>query len=123
MERYSDALADTEASLVLNPASYKALRTRARIHLHLERFDNAVADFKAATEQAEIEGSDADVRALKNELKKAEVALKRSKTKDYYKILGKCICSRPHCLVLNGIQVSLENALKSRSRKRTAKRV
>jgi len=32
--------------------------------------------------------SDADVRALKVELKKAEAALKRSKTKDYYKILG-----------------------------------
>jgi DnaJ family protein C protein 7 len=28
------------------------------------------------------------VRALKTELKKAEAALKRSKTKDYYKILG-----------------------------------
>lgn len=35
-----------------------------------------------------MEGSDADVRALKAELKKAEAALKRSKTKDYYKILG-----------------------------------
>ena len=34
------------------------------------------------------EGSDNDVRALKTELKKAEVDLKRSKTKDYYKILG-----------------------------------
>ena len=29
-----------------------------------------------------------DVRALQSELKKAEAALKRSKTKDYYKILG-----------------------------------
>jgi DnaJ homolog subfamily C member 7 len=29
-----------------------------------------------------------DVRALQAELKKAEAALKRSKTKDYYKILG-----------------------------------
>ena len=28
------------------------------------------------------------MRALKTELKKAESALKRSKTKDYYKILG-----------------------------------
>lgn len=32
--------------------------------------------------------SDADVRALRVELKKAEADLKRSKTKDYYKILG-----------------------------------
>jgi hypothetical protein len=32
--------------------------------------------------------TDNDVRALQAELKKAEAALKRSKTKDYYKILG-----------------------------------
>ncbi|EMD39434.1 hypothetical protein CERSUDRAFT_72582, partial [Gelatoporia subvermispora B] len=37
---------------------------------------------------AEFEGSDADVRSLRTELKKAEADLKRSKTKDYYKILG-----------------------------------
>ncbi|THH14585.1 hypothetical protein EUX98_g9592 [Antrodiella citrinella] len=90
LSRHEDALVDTDASLALNPHSFKALRTRARIHLHLEKYDNAVADFKSAIEQAERDGSsgDADVRALKGELKKAELALKRSKTKDYYKILG-----------------------------------
>ena len=88
LERYEDALADTEASLELNPTSFKALRTRARIHLHLEKYDAAIADFNSAIEQAGFEGSDADVRALRAELKKAEIALKRSKTKDYYKILG-----------------------------------
>lgn len=35
-----------------------------------------------------MESNEADVRALRAELKKAEAALKRSKTKDYYKILG-----------------------------------
>ena len=35
-----------------------------------------------------MEGTDADVKAMKGELKKAEAELKRSKTKDYYKILG-----------------------------------
>ena len=81
---------DTEASLNLTPTSFKALRTRARIYLHLEKFDEAINDFKSAIQQAQTEGSstDADVRALKTDLKKAEVALKRSKTKDYYKILG-----------------------------------
>lgn len=72
------------------PNSFKALRTRARIYIHLEQYDAAIADFKSAIQQAQTEGSatDADVRALKTELKKAEAALKRSKTKDYYKILG-----------------------------------
>lgn len=54
----------------------------------MENYDAGISDFKSAIEQAQFEGSDADVRALKAELKKAEVALKRSKTKDYYKILG-----------------------------------
>lgn len=88
IERWEDALADTEASLVLNSTSFKALRTRARIHLHLEKYDAAIADFKSAIEQAGFEGNDADVRALRSEQRKAEVALKQSKTKDYYKILG-----------------------------------
>lgn len=56
--------------------------------MHLEKFDAAVADFRSAIEQASLEDSPADARALRDELKKAEVALKRSKTKDYYKILG-----------------------------------
>ncbi|KAH9931611.1 protein prenylyltransferase [Epithele typhae] len=71
--RHQDALADTEASLVLNATNFKALRTRARIHLHLEEYDNAIADFKSAIEQAGMEGSDADVKALRGELKKAEI--------------------------------------------------
>ncbi|KAI5999397.1 hypothetical protein F5J12DRAFT_848027 [Pisolithus orientalis] len=88
LERYEEALADTEASLTLCSTSFKALRTRARINLHLEKLDAAVADFKAAIEQAGVEGADADARTLRVDLKKAEAALKRSKTKDYYKILG-----------------------------------
>lgn len=88
LERHEDALEDTEESLRLYPASFKALRTRARINLHLEKYDASIADFKSAIEQAEYDGNNADVRALKGELKKAELALKRSKTKDYYKILG-----------------------------------
>ncbi|TFY57597.1 hypothetical protein EVJ58_g6922 [Rhodofomes roseus] len=88
LERHEDALEDTEESLRLYPASFKALRTRARINLHLEKYDASIADFKSAIEQAEYDGNAADVKALKGELKKAEIALKRSKTKDYYKILG-----------------------------------
>ncbi|KAF8638763.1 hypothetical protein AX17_001979 [Amanita inopinata Kibby_2008] len=90
LNRHEDALVDTEASLTLVPTSFKALRTRARINLHLEKYDACVADFKSAIQQAQTESTatEADVRGLRSELKKAEVALKRSKTKDYYKILG-----------------------------------
>jgi DnaJ family protein C protein 7 len=88
LNKYEEALLDTEASLALYPTSFKVLRTRARINLHFEKFDAAIADFKMSMEQAKIEGADADVRALMNELKKAQAALKRSKMKDYYNILG-----------------------------------
>ena len=88
LEKWDDALTDTEASITLNSQSFKVYRTRARINLHLEKYETAIQDFKSAIEQAESEGCDGDARALKGELKKAELDLKRSKTKDYYKILG-----------------------------------
>ncbi|KAF7967739.1 hypothetical protein HWV62_33262 [Athelia sp. TMB] len=86
-----EAIADTTASLALAPASFKALRTRARAHLALEAFQSAVNDFRAALEAAQAPASactPADVAAIRSELKKAEVSLKRAATKDYYKILG-----------------------------------
>ena len=88
LDRYEDALVDIGTSLDLYPTSFKALRTRARVHLQLGRYEEAVADFRSALEQAGLEGTTADQRALREELRKAEVDLKRSKTKDYYKILG-----------------------------------
>ncbi|KAG6848255.1 hypothetical protein H0H93_001897 [Arthromyces matolae] len=88
LERHEEALVDTDASLILAPHSFKALRTRARLNLHLEKYDASTADFKSAIENVGGEGTEADIRALRSELKKAEAALKRSKTKDYYKILG-----------------------------------
>ncbi|EIM80318.1 TPR-like protein [Stereum hirsutum FP-91666 SS1] len=88
LSRHEEALVDTEASLALAPSSYKALRTRARINLHLEKYDSAIADFKASIQQAEFDDMLNDVKSMKVELKKAEAELKRSKTKDYYKILG-----------------------------------
>jgi len=88
LNKHDEALTDIEESITLYPGNFKALRTRARIHLHLENFEGSVADFNAALEQAKFEESAAEVRSLQAELKKAEAALKRSKTKDYYKILG-----------------------------------
>ena len=90
MDRYEEALVDTDASLALIPASFKVLLTRARIYIHLEKYDNVIADFKSAIQQAKTDGNatENDLRALQAELKKAEAAMKRSKTKDYYKILG-----------------------------------
>lgn len=81
---------DTNISIELNDSAFKVYRTRARIHLGLEAFEEAVRDFKRAIELANSDGltGPSDVRSLQNELRKAEVALKQSKTKDYYGILG-----------------------------------
>lgn len=88
LHRYDEALKDTDESIALYPGNFKTLRTRARIYLHLENFEASVVEFKAALEQAKFEDSVTELRSLQTELKKAEAALKRSKTKDYYKILG-----------------------------------
>ncbi|KAG8775529.1 hypothetical protein FRC12_001434 [Ceratobasidium sp. 428] len=89
LKQLEPALEDTNASLALNPDSYKALRTRGRIQLELEHFEEAVRDFKSAEEAAEAENAAiGEQRALAGETRQAEVLLKRSKTKDYYKILN-----------------------------------
>jgi len=90
MERFDEALSDTQKSLELLPSSFKAMRTLARIRMGKEDFEQAVIDFKAAEEAAQIspEAKPADLKGLADEIKAAEVQLKRSKTKDYYKILG-----------------------------------
>lgn len=79
LNNYTSAPADTSLSLSLFPNSFKALRTRA----HLEEYEKAISDFNLAVEYATSE-----IKSLKTELWKTEVALKRSKTKDYYKIVA-----------------------------------
>ncbi|KZT36872.1 protein prenylyltransferase [Sistotremastrum suecicum HHB10207 ss-3] len=86
LDQYEKALLDSNAAIELHPNFFKAIRTRARIHQALENYESCVMDFKNALELTDVDESDR--KNLKNELKKAEVLLKRSKSKDYYKILG-----------------------------------
>ena len=62
------------------------MRTRAKASLKLEDYEGAVRDFKAALQ---TDGLESAMRTtLRNELRQAEIDLKRSKTIDHYKILG-----------------------------------
>lgn len=61
-------------------ASSYSLRTRARAHFAAEHYEAAVADFASAYNEAP--SGSAEERAMKTEHRQAEVALKRSKTKD-----------------------------------------
>ncbi|EJD33033.1 protein prenylyltransferase, partial [Auricularia subglabra TFB-10046 SS5] len=90
INKTDEAISDADECIAISPLQWKALRTRARAKLAKDSFEEAMQDFRAALDAAQGEtGLDASVeRSLKDELRKAEVALKRSKTKDYYKILG-----------------------------------
>jgi hypothetical protein len=73
-------------SLELNPAYFEALRTRARIFVRLELYEQATKDFTNALEHGVQIMSAFEHEELKIELEEAE--MERNKGKDYYKILG-----------------------------------
>lgn len=75
------AVQDCSKALELDPAYHKALLKRARLYLELEKYEEAVQDFDAASK---ADPSNSDVR---RELRNAQLELKKSKRKDYYKIL------------------------------------
>lgn len=87
--QFSEGLSDINGTLGLDPSYFKAFLVRGRIYVGLELYESAAQDFKVALEHS-VSLEPADVRALKDELDKAEemVARERNQVKDYYKILG-----------------------------------
>ncbi|KAA8913063.1 hypothetical protein TRICI_003292 [Trichomonascus ciferrii] len=77
-----EALQDCDRALELDPGFTKVKKTKARVLGQLERWEDSVQEFKSALED------DASDQSLRNELREAELELKKSKRKDYYKILG-----------------------------------
>ncbi|KAG0058555.1 hypothetical protein BGZ90_004897 [Linnemannia elongata] len=80
--RHQEAVEDCDASLKLDPSFIKVLRKRAECQLKLEQYEDAVRDLKSALE---FDKSNRDIR---RELQNAELELKKSLRKDYYKVLG-----------------------------------
>ncbi|KAF9188846.1 hypothetical protein BGZ51_000304 [Haplosporangium sp. Z 767] len=80
--RYQEAVQDCDASLKLDASFVKVLRKRAECQLKLEQYEEAVRDLKSALE------FDKTNRDIRRELQAAELELKKSLRKDYYKILG-----------------------------------
>ena len=62
---------------------------RARVQVALEDYQAVVNGFRASLEHVRVGGSQAEER-VRQELHDAEVALRWSKVKDYYKILAMC---------------------------------
>ena len=76
-----DAVQDCTNALVLNSKHLKALLLRARCQYDMKNFEKCVEDYEKALK---IEKSKKTERLLKE----AKIALKKSKRKSYYEILG-----------------------------------
>lgn len=85
MGRHPEAIDDCTEALRFDPAYGKPLRTRARAYMTLEKYEEAVRDFKKAYDVAT---STAEADSLRREIRQAEIELKRSKNVDFYRVLG-----------------------------------
>ena len=82
IKEFDEARSDCDQALKLDPMYTKAKRTRAKATGESGDWEQAVKDLKV---MAEENPTDAD---LNKELRNAELELKKSKRKDWYKILG-----------------------------------
>ncbi|KAK5636698.1 hypothetical protein RRF57_012410 [Xylaria bambusicola] len=78
LKDYDAAVADCERAMVLDPTYIKARKTKANVLGQAERWEDAV----------QIQELDPEDRTIVREIRKAELELKKSQRKDYYKILG-----------------------------------
>ncbi|KAI0024702.1 hypothetical protein F4780DRAFT_550557 [Xylariomycetidae sp. FL0641] len=82
LKQYDEAVADCDRAISLDSQYTKARKTKANALGQAERWEDAVREWKAIQE---IEPED---RTIAKEIRKAELELKKSQRKDYYKILG-----------------------------------
>ncbi|KAL2160543.1 hypothetical protein VTH06DRAFT_1231 [Thermothelomyces fergusii] len=82
LKQYEDAIADCEKAISLDPQYIKARKTKANALGLAEKWEAAVREWKA------IQELDPEDRTVAKEVRKAELELKKSQRKDYYKILG-----------------------------------
>ena len=82
MEEEKQALMDVNQAIALNPEYGKAYVKRGDINLALGNYEESVRDFERARQ---IDPTQFNVR---EKLKHAQLELKKSKRKDYYKLLG-----------------------------------
>jgi DnaJ family protein C protein 7 len=82
LKKYTDAIADCDRAIQLDPSYTKARKTRAKALGEGGDWDEAVRAFKSIQEQSPEEPN------IAKDIRHAEMELKKSKRKDYYKILG-----------------------------------
>lgn len=79
---WKQAIADCEKALELDPSYTKARKTKAKALGESGSWEDALRDLKAIAEENPSEPG------IAKEIRDAEMELKKSKRKDYYKILG-----------------------------------
>ncbi|PBP28772.1 tetratricopeptide [Diplocarpon rosae] len=82
LKDYAGAIEDCERAIALDPSYTKAKKTKATALGHSGNWEQAVRELKELQEQDPSDGS------IAKEVRNAELELKKSKRKDYYKILG-----------------------------------
>ncbi|KAF7562005.1 hypothetical protein G7046_g2133 [Stylonectria norvegica] len=82
LKQYDEAMADCERAISLDPSYTKARKTKANAMGQAGRWEDAVKEWKAVHD---LEPED---RNVLKEIRKAELELKKSQRKDYYKIMG-----------------------------------
>ena len=81
-KEYNLAIETAKKCIAIDEGNAEAYRTLGQVHMEADEFEEAAQRFRKAAELSPGDGG------INDELKKAEAALKRSKLKDYYKILG-----------------------------------
>ena len=82
LKNFDSAIADSTRALELDPSYLKARKTKAKALGESGNWEEAVREFKNIAENNPQEPS------IQKEVRNAEMELKKSKRKDYYKILG-----------------------------------
>ena len=82
LKQYNEAVADCDKAVSLDPQYMKARKTKANALGQAERWEDAVREWKSLQEM------DPEDRTIPKEVRKAELELKKSQRKDYYKILN-----------------------------------
>jgi len=82
LKLYTEAIDDCDKAIKLDPLYTKARRTRAKALGQSGDWEEAVKELKSLFETNQQDAT------LAKEIREAELELKKSKRKDYYKILG-----------------------------------
>jgi len=82
LKKFQDSIADCDEAVKLDDKYLKAFVRRGKSYLELEKYEEAVRDFEQVNK---MERGNHEYRQL---LSNAKLELKKSKRKDYYKILG-----------------------------------